>query len=71
MNIPDVIFENLVSVFWLKILKFFDADLWSAIEILSTLDLGSGMEKIGSGILDGKNWIQDPGENISDPQHCM
>ncbi len=27
MNIPDLIFENLVSVFWVKkILKFFDAD---------------------------------------------
>jgi hypothetical protein len=26
MNIPDLIFENLVSVFGLKILKFFDAD---------------------------------------------
>jgi hypothetical protein len=26
MNIPDLIFENLVSVFRLKILKFFDAD---------------------------------------------
>ncbi len=25
MNILDLIFENLLSVFWLKILKFFDA----------------------------------------------
>jgi hypothetical protein len=26
MNIPELIFENLASVFGLKILKFFDAD---------------------------------------------
>jgi hypothetical protein len=26
MNIPDLIFENLLSVLWLKILKFFSAD---------------------------------------------
>jgi hypothetical protein len=25
MNIPDLIFENLVSVYWIKILKFFNA----------------------------------------------
>jgi hypothetical protein len=29
MNMPDLIFENLASVFGLKILKFFDADLGS------------------------------------------
>jgi hypothetical protein len=29
MNIPDLIFENLISVFWLQILTFFDADLGS------------------------------------------
>jgi hypothetical protein len=27
MNIPDLIFENLISVYWVKkILKFFDVD---------------------------------------------
>jgi|LakMenEpi03Aug12_release.lakeMendotaPanAssembly.Ray.scaffolds.fasta_scaffold3314934_1 hypothetical protein len=26
MNIPDLIFENLILVFWVKILKFFDVD---------------------------------------------
>jgi hypothetical protein len=26
MKIPDLIFENLVSVFWVKILYFFDMD---------------------------------------------
>ncbi len=41
----------------LKILIFFDADPWSAIEILSTLDLGSRMEK----------WIWDPGWKKFDP----
>ncbi len=34
-------FENLVSVFWLKILKFFHAVLDPGSEILSTLDPGS------------------------------
>jgi hypothetical protein len=27
MKIPDHIFENLVTIFWVKILEFFDADL--------------------------------------------
>jgi hypothetical protein len=31
MNFPDIIFENLVSGFGLKILKFFDADPGSGI----------------------------------------
>jgi hypothetical protein len=35
LNIPDLIFENLESGFWLKILKFFYEDL----------DLGSGIEQ--------------------------
>jgi hypothetical protein len=26
MNIPDYIFESLETTFWVKILKFFDAD---------------------------------------------
>jgi hypothetical protein len=50
MNIPDLSFE----FFGLKILKLFYADLpKSGVSgILSTLDLGSGMGKIGSRILD-------------------
>jgi hypothetical protein len=50
--IPDLIFENLVSVFWVKILKLFDADPDPESGILLTLDPGSGMEKSdpGSGI---------------------
>ncbi len=50
MNTPDLIFE-------LKILQFFDADPEPGSGILSTLDLGSRMENIGSGI------------NFPDPQH--
>jgi hypothetical protein len=45
MNNPDHISGSLETIFWVKILKFFDADL------------GSGMEKIR--IRDGKN--SDPG----------
>jgi hypothetical protein len=47
MNIQYDIFENFVSVFRLKILQFFG--------ILSTLDPGSGMEKVGSRIRDKHN----------------
>jgi hypothetical protein len=50
MNNPDHISESLETVFWVKILKFFDADP------------GSGMEKIR--IRDGKN--SDPGSGIRD-----
>jgi hypothetical protein len=53
MNIPDLIFEKFVSVFWVeKKLKFFDADLDSGSWSLSTLVPGSGLEKIVSGIRD-------------------
>ncbi len=48
MNIPDYISESLETFFGLKILKFFDAD--SGSEIRNLFDLGSGMEKFGSGI---------------------
>jgi hypothetical protein len=40
---PDHISESLETIFWAKILKFFD------------VVTGSGMEKLGSGIRDGKN----------------
>jgi hypothetical protein len=50
MNNPDHISQSLETIFWVKLLKFFDADL----------DPGSGLEKIwirdqGSGIN-----VQDP-----------
>jgi hypothetical protein len=54
-NIPDHISKSLERIFWVKILKLFDADpdpgsgireyVWPSIQ-----DLGSRTEKIGSGI---------------------
>jgi hypothetical protein len=46
MNNPDRISESLETIFWVKILKFFDAD--------------PGWRKFGSWIRDGKN--SDPGQ---------
>jgi hypothetical protein len=53
MNIPDLILENLVpvSVFGLKILKFFDADLDPG-SGRYVVNLGSEMVKVESGIRD-------------------
>jgi hypothetical protein len=58
INISDHISESLESIFWVKILKFFDADgdPDPGSEILLTLD--PGWKKFGSGI------------NIPDTQHC-
>jgi hypothetical protein len=51
MNIPDNISKSLETIFlWLKILKFFVVDSDPGSGIFVTLDLGSGMEKFGSGI---------------------
>jgi len=47
MNNPDHISESLETIFWVKILKFFDADP------------GSGIEKMR--IRDGKTRFRDPG----------
>jgi hypothetical protein len=58
MNIPDHISESLETIFWVKILKFFDAVPGSG--IFMTLDPGSGTEK---------NPDPESGINISDPQH--
>jgi hypothetical protein len=44
MNILDHISESLETIFWVKILKFFDADADPGSENL--IDPGSGMEKI-------------------------
>ena len=54
INIPDFIFENLVSAFWVKNTKFFEADP----------DPGSGQPWIR----DGKNLIRN--KYVPDPQHC-
>jgi hypothetical protein len=51
MNIPDHISKSLETIFlWLKILKFFVVNSDPGSGIFLTLDLGSGMEKFGSGI---------------------
>jgi hypothetical protein len=56
LNIPDLIFENLVKVFFgvKKKFTFFDAiaDADPGSAILPTLDQGYGMKKIGSGFRD-------------------
>jgi hypothetical protein len=56
MNKPDHISESLDTIFWVKILKFFDADPGSGMEKICIRD--PGWKKFGSGI------------NIPEPQHC-
>jgi hypothetical protein len=50
MNNPDHISQSIETIFWVKILKFFDADPGSRIRDGNISDLGSGMEK---------SWIRD------------
>jgi hypothetical protein len=59
MNIPDHISGSLETIFWDKILQFFDADADPDPDpgFGNLFDPGSGMEKFVSGI------------NISDPQY--
>jgi hypothetical protein len=57
INIPDHIFESLVKILGLNIVKFSDAELDPGFGIFLTLDPGSRREKFGFGI------------NIPDPQH--
>jgi hypothetical protein len=57
LYILDHISESIETVFGLKIHEFFNAVPEQGSGIFWTLDLGSGMEKFGSGI------------NIPDPQH--
>jgi hypothetical protein len=49
--------ESLITIFWVKILKFFDAD--------------PGWKKFESGIRDGKNSDPGSGINIPDSQYCF
>ncbi len=58
MNIPDHISESLETIFWDKILQFFDADPDLGSEIFVTLDPGWKIFGPGYGI------------NILNPQHC-
>jgi hypothetical protein len=60
MNNPDHIIESLETIFWVKILKFFDADPGSRMGKVRILD-GNNSDA-GSGIRD---W-----DNIPDMQHC-
>jgi hypothetical protein len=48
VNILDHISESLKTIFWVKILKFFDADADPGFR--NCFDPGSGMEKCSSGI---------------------
>ncbi len=59
MNILDHISESLETIFWVKILKFFDSD--------ADPDPGSGMEKFGSGINipDSHHWANEAFFNYS------
>jgi hypothetical protein len=64
MNIPDHISESLETIFWVKILKFFNADPgWK------NSDPGSGMGKIR--IRDGKNSDPGSGSGINIPDHIF
>jgi hypothetical protein len=56
MNNPDYISESLETIFLVKILKFFDADLGSGKDKIWTRD--QGWKKLGSGI------------KIPELQHC-
>jgi hypothetical protein len=57
MNIPNHISEHLEKFFWVKILKFFDADL--------------DPESLWPWIRDGKKSDPGSGINVPDPQHCL
>jgi hypothetical protein len=64
MNNPDHISESLETIFWVKIIKFFDADPG-----LGWKKFGSGMEKLR--IREDLGWKKfGSGINIPDPQHC-
>jgi hypothetical protein len=52
MKNPDHISESLATIFWIKILKFFDEDPRSGMEKIQIRDPG-GMEKIQ---------VRDPGK---------
>jgi hypothetical protein len=61
MNNPDHISQSSETIFWVKIRKFYDADPGSR----------SMMDKIGSGIQDGKKSDPESRKNIPDPQHWL
>ncbi len=62
MNNPDHISESFKTIFWVKILQFFDADPGFGMEKILIRDgknLDLGWKKFGSGIRDGKIRIRD------------
>ncbi len=59
MNIPDHFFDSLETVFWVRILRIFDADPDPGSGIFLTLDPGWTNSAPGSGI------------NIPDPHHWI
>jgi hypothetical protein len=75
MNNPDQISESLETIFWVKILKFLDADPGSGLPDGKNSDPGSGMEKFGSGMEKFGSKMEKFGsgirKNIPDPQHCF
>ncbi len=52
MSNPNHISENLETIFRVKILEILDTDQDPGSGIFLTLDLGSGMDKFGTGIRD-------------------
>jgi hypothetical protein len=64
MNILDHISESLETIYWGRILKFFDAHADSDSEFFSTLDPGSEIDKFGSGMEN----IRIRGGKHSDPR---
>jgi hypothetical protein len=55
MNNPAHISKSLETIFWVKILNYFDPDSGSGMEKIRSRHLG--WEKFGSGIRDGKNSV--------------
>ncbi len=51
MNNPDHIFESLETIFWVKILKFFDADLGSRMEKIRIQDKHPGFATLDFNLL--------------------
>ncbi len=65
MNILDPISESQETIFWVEILKFFDAEPDPGM----FLTLDPGWKKFGSGIQDGIKSDLGSRINIPDPQH--
>jgi hypothetical protein len=72
MNILDHISESLETIFWVKIVKFYDADPDPGTGIFLTLIFFTlDPESFWLWIRDGKYSDPVSGINIPDPQHCI